>query len=566
MLSRFIVLILSLAMFAMASGFSYAINLETLVMPGKVIEGHKKYEEDCDNCHEAFNKKLQRRLCLDCHKKVAKDIKNKSGFHGMHKPIHSQECKYCHSEHLGRGADIVQFNKDLFDHDVSDFELKDAHIGVACQSCHRPNKLYRDAPHDCYSCHKKSDVHRGKLGKKCNDCHSEKDWVKTTFDHSKTDYPLTGKHRDTSCVLCHPGNLYKDVPDQCQDCHRINDMHNGNLGAKCEKCHSTQGWESKYFDHGKRTKYKLMGKHGNARCDSCHLNSDYKKQLKIDCYSCHKKQDIHKNKLGKKCKQCHQETGWRTLKFKHDKAKKTLCYDCHKLDDVHKKRYGEKCKDCHGTKNWQKTKFDHDKDTDYILRAKHKDVGCDLCHLGDVKNEKDKTACTECHAIDDIHEKKLGKQCGQCHNETGWRRQVYFDHDLTTYPLLGLHATTPCEECHFDAKYRETTTLCFDCHEGDDGHQLALGKQCVDCHNPNSWLYWDYDHNEKTDFSLEGAHEDLICDACHREPVTDKIELGMRCIDCHKGDDIHQGEFGGTCERCHTQRDFREILIWKNNR
>ena len=564
MLLRLKFLTCFLMIFALGGGVANAFNFEKLVMPGKVIEGHKKYEEDCDKCHEAFNKKFQRRLCLDCHKKVAKDIQEKTGFHGKSNEVGGRECKFCHSDHLGRSADIVQFNKDRFNHDLSDFKLEHSHRGIACKSCHRPKKLYREASHECYACHKNNDIHNGKLGKKCKDCHSAKGWSENKFDHSKTDYPLTGKHKKTNCALCHPRNKYKDVSDKCQDCHRINDVHDGDLGNKCQNCHSTLGWQSKYFDHDKKTDYKLRGKHKKARCNSCHLNDDYKKELKTDCYSCHKKQDIHKKELGKKCEQCHNETSWKEKTFKHKDKSKTPCFDCHKVDDVHKQRYGKKCKDCHGTKEWSEAKFDHDKDTDFRLHGKHKDVGCELCHPGDVKDEKDKTACIDCHALEDIHQNKLGEKCGKCHNENGWRMRIKFDHDLTKYPLLGLHATTPCEECHFDAKYRDTTSKCFNCHESDDEHKLSLGKKCGVCHNPNSWVYWRYDH-DKTDFKLQGAHEDLVCHACHREPMLEDSDIGVSCIDCHQVDDIHDGNFGKRCERCHNQRDFREIDLWDDN-
>ena len=53
---------------------------ESLVMPGEVIEGHKKYESDCSNYHVLFSKGGQDKLCLSCHKKVNKDVKNKHGW------------------------------------------------------------------------------------------------------------------------------------------------------------------------------------------------------------------------------------------------------------------------------------------------------------------------------------------------------------------------------------------------------------------------------------------------------------------------------------------------------
>ena len=61
--------------FLLSVDLAIANPLESLVMPGEVIEGHKKYESECSNCHEVFSKKSQKVLCLKCHKKVNYDVK-----------------------------------------------------------------------------------------------------------------------------------------------------------------------------------------------------------------------------------------------------------------------------------------------------------------------------------------------------------------------------------------------------------------------------------------------------------------------------------------------------------
>ena len=73
-------LLLAILMLLPFSGI--AESLESAVMPGKVIEGHAKYENECNNCHKRFDKDAQTNLCLDCHKKTAEDLRNRKGFHG----------------------------------------------------------------------------------------------------------------------------------------------------------------------------------------------------------------------------------------------------------------------------------------------------------------------------------------------------------------------------------------------------------------------------------------------------------------------------------------------------
>ena len=533
---------------------AHAAAWEKILMPGEVIGGHAKYENECEKCHEAFDKSSQRRLCLDCHKKVAEDVSQKRGLHGLDKNIREVECKQCHSDHLGRKADIVPFNRDLFDHKNTDFLLKEAHQRLACSACHKDDKLYREAQSECLACHKKDDIHKQKMGKQCQDCHSQQSWRKAKFDHDKTDYKLTGKHREVSCVLCHPANRYKESPKQCHQCHQLNDVHNGIYGKKCQDCHSTKGWSKTRFDHDK-TDFPLTGKHTESRCASCH-KSDLKKKLKTRCISCHKQQDQHKGQLGEQCQDCHTSKQWEKPKFKHDAFEKKACYDCHQYDDRHKGRYGKKCNDCHSSKQWDKSRYDHGKETDFPLRGKHKEIRCDSCHRGEAKQERDKTACLECHR--DPHQEKLGKQCQSCHNEQDWRKRVDFDHELSRFPLIGLHVTTPCGSCHQDSRYRDTPMACTDCHQ--DEHKGRLGQSCGQCHNPNSWQFWLFDH-DKTDFKLKGAHQNLQCELCHRQKVSDKIELASECISCHRNDDPHSGHFGSDCSRCHEQRDFTRITI-----
>jgi hypothetical protein len=138
---------------------------------------------------------------------------------------------------------------------------------------------------------------------------------------------------------------------------------------------------------------------------------------------------------------------------------------------------------------------------------------------------------------------------------------VRFDHDLSRFPLIGLHALASCEECHQSASYKDTERSCQGCHRKDDTHQGRLGSDCAQCHNPNGWKIWQFDHDTQTDYPLEGAHAGLACHACHREKVEKRIELATDCVNCHGRDDVHNGNFGSRCERCHVTSSFFDIKI-----
>jgi hypothetical protein len=506
---------------------SHADSLELLLMPGPVIEAHQEYEQDCKLCHDTSDKRKQGQLCLDCHdhNNILKDVRTKKGFHGRLPASIRTNCKHCHTEHEGRNAEVVLLNPSTFNHDNTDFHLEGKHRKTNCNACHKPNKKYADAPVNCYGCHKNSDMHDGKHGEKCGDCHSPATWKQSAFDHdNKTDFPLKGAHKETTCSSCHTSQRYKKTPKTCVGCHKIHDIHQGGYGDKCDTCHVSERWDEISFDHNKKTDFPLHGRHKKASCISCHTPDKQRKNR-------HKK-----------------------LKLPTD------CYSCHKHDDNHKGKHGRECKTCHSPKSWQKHKFDHGK-TDFPLRGKHKKLACAYCHKGKVEKDQMKTDCVACHRKDDVHQGKQGQRCIDCHNETGWRNKVFFDHDLSHFPLIGMHAAVQCEECHLNSVYSSTENECNACHAPDDVHKTRLGTDCETCHNPNAWENWLFDHDKDTDFKIDGAHKKAGCYDCHRSRSKGKLKASSDCIYCHRSQDVHNRQFGRQCGQCHSTESFKDVNI-----
>lgn len=515
-----------LILFALTHLPAYAaLDFEKLFMPGKLIQGHMKYEPDCKYCHVRLRETTQNQLCMDCHEEIGKDVKNKVGFHGRNKQVKSSDCYVCHTDHKGRDAKIIWLDKDRFDHDTTDYPLKGMHQQGECISCHKKNKKYSEAPTECIACHKDDDIHKTKLGDKCESCHNPKGWSNEQFDHDKTDFKLNHSHQKVACDLCHVENKYKDTPNKCVSCHAIKDVHQKRFGDKCQDCHSEKKWEQSKFDHDKDTKYRLKGKHRS-----------------VTCHNCHSIEDSKKNK-GKK------------------KQKHRTCNNCHRLDDVHKGKNGTQCDQCHAEDSWLKSSFDHDKKTEFPLKGAHKKASCQACHQTDEKGKKTDKACYSCHQHEDVHEGQQGKQCDNCHNdESWWMEDVRFDHELSDFPLIGQHAVVGCESCHLSSTFKDVKKECNSCHQLDDVHKQALGEDCAQCHNPNDWLIWSFEHDE-TDFKLKGAHVDIHCHSCHFKPLQSTNKRNTRCVDCHHRDDVHDGNFGPDCGRCHNQDNFKAINI-----
>ncbi len=495
----------------------HAVDPETLLMPGPVIEGHADVEEECTSCHRPFDRSAEDALCLECHEEVGEDLTAGEGFHGLAPGLAATPCRDCHTDHEGRDADVVGLNPAVFDHELTDYPLHGAHVSVPCGDCHAEGEKHREASSQCIDCHRDDDVHRGGLGEDCGDCHDDVRWKKAEFDHDTTDFPLEGAHADTACRLCHADERYEDTPTDCASCHVSDDVHTASFGPRCGDCHDALDWKTILFDHDRDTEYRLTGKHAGVACGACHEGHLYDDPAPKDCVS------------------------------------------CHRADDVHVGRNGEDCQACHDTGSWAKIGFDHDRDTDWPLLGKHADVRCESCHPGALDEEVGRD-CQSCHASDDVHRGQQGEDCAACHDERSWTQTVGFDHDLTAFPLLGLHATAACEACHATHAYADAETDCVACHRPDDTHEQRLTEACALCHNPNGWPVWRFDH-DATDFALHGAHDGVDCTTCHVAPAPETIELAHDCVSCHFADDIHRGAFGRDCARCHNEEDWTQVHL-----
>lgn len=580
-------IIIAAAVLAAGAHPAGAQSLETAIMPGPVIQGHAKLESACKNCHVRLDRGAQPRLCLDCHKHVASDVRTGTGYHGR---IRERECRICHTEHKGRNAKIVVLAEKTFDHSRTDFTLRGKHAGTPCMSCHRAGTKHSAAPSDCLACHRKDDRHKGSLGAKCANCHDERSWKETRFDHSKTRFPLLNRHAKARCADCHVDQRFAGASRDCVSCHRKDDAHKGRFGPGCGKCHDDTQWKSPTFRHASDTHFPLRGRHQTIKCEACHREPVAQAKTPANCYACHRKDDAHKGSLGEKCESCHAETKWKDpARFDHDRDTRfplrdkhrdarcdschkdlrfreklaSACFDCHQRDDRekgHRGRYGENCKSCHAEKAWKAVIFVHDRDTRFALRGKHLQVKCDSCHKGSLYRDKIDDRCVACHEGDDKHKMQLGKQCERCHNERNWR-DAPFDHNQSRFPLRGRHDGLECRKCHLTPAFKDAKPECASCHAKDDHHKERLGPRCEQCHNVRGWKTWDFDHNLRSRFKLTGAHVKAKCYACHTAPVRDKLVLASDCASCHaKKDDIHFGSYGAQCERCHVADNWRKII------
>jgi hypothetical protein len=252
---------------------------------------------NCKACHKTkFTDPLKFKHCTDCHTDYHKQQFVKNGV--------SPDCSQCHNV-----KGFTLFTYTLEQHNMSIYPLQGAHLAIPCTDCHRKQKdwNFRGIGINCKDCHK--DVHQNQIEAKyypdgnCITCHTTDGWDHLNFDHSKTEFKLTGAHLKQTCKACHlpdKSNLviqqkFAGLSKDCSGCHE--DKHYKQFERKgitnCYECHDTENWKASKFDHN-RTAFKLDGKHINVTCSKCHKQQQegssfyVKYKLKVfTCESCH---------------------------------------------------------------------------------------------------------------------------------------------------------------------------------------------------------------------------------------------------------------------------------------
>jgi LSD1 subclass zinc finger protein len=223
----------------------------------RATDGHAgRFGEDCASCHgneswrhTPFDHAAKTKFALlgsharlDCHachtgtlatQKLPMDCAGCHRGDDVHAGAQKVACDTCHGNDSWRD--------DLhFDHDLGNFPLLGLHVVVGCGQCHA-SRAYAGTARDCVACHRSSDVHSGALGRDCAACHSPNGWRLWDFNHNEqTKFALTGAHGRLRCGECHrrPAGQVK-LPTDCAACHRDNDIHLGQFGVQCQRCHST---------------------------------------------------------------------------------------------------------------------------------------------------------------------------------------------------------------------------------------------------------------------------------------------------------------------------------------
>lgn len=227
------------------------------------------------------------------------------------------------------------------------------------------------------------------------------------------------------------------------------------------------------------------------------------------------------------------------------------------------------CSQCHTSESWKvnptQMPFHHEL-TGFPLLGEHRRMNCFGCHKN-LQFARIGISCADCHS--DIHRGQLGVECQRCHTPENWEnhRKIFLLHSQTHFPLIGVHATTDCEACHFTqqrTEFANTPIECRHCHlenfqrsRNPDHQKAGFSTECLTCHPPLSlsWNLSSYQH--PAIFSLQGAHQQTTCTDCHQQRYTG---TPATCYGCHEQNyqqatEPNHVQFGffTQCERCHDE-------------
>jgi Class III cytochrome C family len=320
------------------------------------------------------------------------------------------------------------------------------------------------------------------------------------------------------------------------DCHL--DVHRGELGTLCERCHSPQSWViPDMMQKHAQTRFALVGAHAMVNCDRCHTNMQKYEYvgLRSDCYACHA--GTYEGTTSPN----HRSVGF-----------STDCVQCHSVTAL----------------EWSGT-FDHAR-TGFPLTGAHRAIPCTRCHpSGTFTNAP--TQCIGCHLTDftttaNPPHSGFSTECQTCHSTIAWQPAT-FNHDAT-FPLTGAHRSVPCADCHAGGRYAGTPRECSGCHldaynaTTNPVHSPGFPTACQTCHTTTAWRPSTFNHETMFPIAAGTSHPPgrwNACSDCHNNPASYST---FSCTDCHahnsktQVDGNHRGVSGysyspTSCYTCH---------------
>lgn len=249
-------------------------------------DSHAMFEEACTHCHAPVHCVTDTK-CQDCHIEIARQRTETVGLHS--RLPGTEKCQSCHVEHRGRDAVISAVALRNINHqELSGFSLARHEVRydgsqMVCEDCHTEGRFSPDEV-SCLDCHEDADgeliaQHSAEHGAECLGCHDGTGAI-VEFDHNSV-YLLEAGHETASCQACHADYRFAGTSQTCGGCHTEPDIHTGQFGQDCARCHTAVAWAPAQL-----TQHRFDLNHGDGEpldCAACHKGS-YDQVVCTDCH------------------------------------------------------------------------------------------------------------------------------------------------------------------------------------------------------------------------------------------------------------------------------------------
>ena len=292
------------------------VGRSATIVPTRQVADFRGVKTECASCHADVHRAELGTACETCHTArtfqvtAFKHARQRPFFDGRHAAL---RCAQCHTSAYGTPATVSTRTAAVVVRPVNSTTSATIRVG------------FTEATETCVSCH--TDVHLGQVGTRCETCHSVETakFAVSNFQHTKTKFPLTGKHAPLNCEACHAvdtrtfpaghgtARRLTGIGTECASCHQ--DPHASELGADCQSCHSTDTFAIKGYTHKRAHLLRAFftGRHVTT-CAACHKPAAVRTGVLVAlltgyrtstaCVTCHT--DVHRGALGPRCESCHK--------------------------------------------------------------------------------------------------------------------------------------------------------------------------------------------------------------------------------------------------------------------
>lgn len=254
-------------------------------------DSHATFSQECTYCHAPIHC-ITDNKCQNCHIEIARQRTEMVGLHS--RLPGTEKCQSCHVEHQGAEAIISEVPLSNIHHEeLSGFSLAKHEVRfdsspMVCEDCHTEGRFARDEV-SCVACHEDADgeliaQHSTEHGENCLDCHDGTGTI-IEFDHD-TAYILQAGHETAGCIECHSDYLFAGTTQECAACHEEPEIHIGQFGQDCSRCHTAVAWVPAQL-----TQHRFVLNHGKEEtlaCNTCHMTA----YTQVSCAGCHETADM----------------------------------------------------------------------------------------------------------------------------------------------------------------------------------------------------------------------------------------------------------------------------------